>query len=280
MVTTLAPSPLADLPAPLCGHDRSELLRAGHRARCQLCGSFWDLSYAQRPFRYSDQYPQERGHFADHVGRLKVRTLERWLRKASIEPLHRSVCEVGFGGGACLAWLAEAADHVSGVEAVDANLEHARDALGIHDVHHCDKLPDALDVPVDLWIFQDSFEHLHDPTSFLEWLESNSTPNASVLLVAPEAGTLSERILGRAWPHRIPDHRFHWSRLAIREMFAFRRYRLTRTFSPVKFVSLDTVLAHAAHKLGLTPEHRLSLPRLDVSFNFGEMGLVLERVSA
>ena len=268
------------IPEPPCGHGRSGLERVGYRMRCPTCGSFFDGDHAGKPFTYDEAYPESRGHFDAQIGALKTRSLDRWLERAGIDVRNAHVCEVGFGGAHCLAEMAKRAGHASGVEAVEANLERAR-SLGVTEVHAFSDRPERLARPVDLWLFLDSFEHLPEPAGFLAWMAGNSAPDARVLLVAPEAGSASERWLGRLWPHKIPDHAFHWSRRGLGELFEAHGFRATTDFHPGKYVSGAMVAAHLAHKLG-----RLALPakleallgRVRVYFNFGEMGLVFARV--
>jgi len=265
--------------APLCGHAPEHLRADGYRLRCEECGSFFDRAAAESEFLYDGSYPEQRGHFDAEVGALKVRSLERWLRATGLDATGRVVCEVGFGGGHCLRWLAERAAHVTGIEAVEANLAHAR-RLGIGDVQAFDACREPLARPVELWLFQDSFEHLPEPDRFLAWLAASSAPNARVLLVAPEAGSPSERLLGPLWPHRLPDHRFHWSRRGLEERFAAHGFRLAGRFRPTKSVSLAMVTAHLAHRFPvLRPAAAVArgLPAARLDFNLGEMGLVFER---
>jgi hypothetical protein len=272
----MASGALATL-APLCGH-AAGLREDGYRLRCRACGSFFDAAAARAAFRYDTSYPEQRGHFDPEVGAMKVRSLERWLRLAEIEPKGRVVCEVGFGGAHTLRRLAERGAHVYGVEAVEANLAHAR-ALGLADVYPFDAWT-ALPRPVELWLFLDSFEHLPEPDRFLAWLAASSAADARVLLVAPEAGSRSERWLGALWPHRLPDHRFHWSRAGLKERFAAHGFCEEARFEPTKSVSAPMLAAHLAHRFPfLAPLARAAraLRGVRVDFNLGEMGLVLRR---
>ncbi len=267
-----------DYPDPLCGHPREELRRRGYRLRCACCGSFWDRELMNRAYAYDGAYPERRGHFEARTGELKVRSLEGWLAAASIDPTQRVVCEVGFGGGHCLLYLAGRAAHACGIEEIPENLERAR-SMGIRDVGPCrlDRVPER---PVDLWVFLDSFEHLAEPEAFLRWMRRASAPGAAALLVAPEAGSFSERLLGPFWPHRIPDHRFHWSRSGVRELFARHGFALEREFHPKKAFSPATAVRHLAHKFpALASLLRLSarLERFTLLGNVGEMGLVFRR---
>jgi hypothetical protein len=267
--------------APLCGHDPACLRAEGYRLRCRECGSFFDRDAAAREFRYDASYPAERGHFDAEVGALKVRSLERWLRAVGIEPAGRVVCEVGFGGGHCLRWLASLAAAAYGIEAIEADLEHAR-RLGVAEVRPFEGCREPLPRPVELWLFLDSFEHLPEPDRFLGWLARSSAAQANVLLVAPEAGSRSERWLGRLWPHRLPDHRFHWSRRGLAERFAAHGFRRVADFRPAKSVSPAMVAAHLAHRMpGLRPlaDAARRLRRVRFQVDLGEMGLLFERTA-
>ena len=274
-MTTHSPAPLD----PPCGHGAAGLRAAGHRLRCAACGSFFDRDSLAQEFVYDASYPAERGHFDPEVGALKVRSLERWLRAAALDPSGRVVCEVGFGGGHTLGWLAARAAHTFGIEAVEANLENAK-RLGVSDVMRFADCREPLSHPVDLWLFLDSFEHLPEPARFLRWLAASSAPAARVLLVAPEAGSPSERLLGALWPHRLPDHSFHWSRRGLEELYRAHGFRTVAEFRPTKSVSGAMVVNHLSRTLPLL--HPLAgtarwLRWLRLDFNLGEMGLVLER---
>jgi len=274
----MASPPPSEL-APPCGHGATGLRADGHRLRCHSCGSFFDRDSLAQEFVYDASYPVDRGHFEPEVGAMKVRSLERWLRAVKLDPTGRVVCEVGFGGGHCLGWLAERAAQAFGIEAVEANLEHAR-SLGLSKLLRFSDCREPLPQPVDLWLFLDSFEHLPEPARFLRWLVASSAPAARVLLVAPEAGSTSERWLGALWPHRLPDHRFHYSRGGLEGLFAAHGFRKLAEFDPAKTVSGAMLVNHLSMTLPLL--RPLSgaahwLRRLRLRFNVGEMGLVLGR---
>lgn len=271
------------IPPPLCGH--GVLSRAASTAVCRACGSFWDLSSLARNVRYDVGYAEARLHHDPVLGRLKLRSVERWLEATRVEVRGRSVCEIGFGGGHVLAGLARSGAIVSGIEANAAALEAAC-ALGLDAtrLHRSDRLPARLEPEVDLWLFLDSFEHLPDPDSFLAWMTPSCSSTARALVVAPDALSASARWLGRAWPHRLPDHVFHWSRGGLEAVWGRHGWHLERTFSPRKLVSPATAFAHLLLKLGLAgraeaaPRFPLGpLRRIAVPFNVGECGLLFAR---
>ncbi len=266
-------------PSPIC-HPGAAAVRRGFRAECPECGSFWDLENLGADSRYTERYPSERSHFDPAVGALKVATLERWLRATGLAPAGLAVCEVGFGGGHCLARLHALARRAFGIETIPADLEHAA-ALGVprDRMFLAGSLPERLPEPVDLWLFQDCLEHLLEPDPFLAWLARASAPAARVLVVAPDGGSLSRRLLGPHWPHRVPDHAFHWTPAGMRTLFARHGFAQERSFRPVKRVSTRMAALHL-RQTRLAPLSRALeplVPPLHLWFNVGELGMVFAR---
>jgi SAM-dependent methyltransferase len=266
-------------PRLLCEHAQDGVRRVAHRDVCSTCGSFWDLDSCGADVAYDASYPADRGHFDPRVGRLKVRTLRRWLDTSHVSLTGKRVCEVGFGGGTCLPFLAERAKQVIGIEANAATIDHARRAGYNAELLLVADLPPRLDAPVDLWLFQDAFEHISDPAPFVDWMRANSSPDAEVLIVAPRGDSISQRLMGRAWIHKLPDHVFHWSKRGLSEFMSHHGFELRADFFPLKFISPQMAVAHALHKAGVPEKTRkwLGGTALAVPFNFGEMGLLFRR---
>lgn len=265
-------------PAPLCGHGNLTLKQKDYRIICSHCYSYWDADNFPGKIKYDIEYAQDRAHFNDAIGKLKIRTLDNWIRKLGLNLQGRTICEVGFGGAYCLRFLSEQGYTAMGVEASQAHIDHAV-ILGLapEDLFLFDQLPPLLPQPVDLWIFQDSFEHLSNPSAFLRWMCEQSANQAEVLLVAPEAHSLSDLFLGRLWPHRLPDHSFHWSKRGLCELFKNHGFSSVRRFSPMKYISWHSVASHLAFKLGWHPIFIQFLLHYYLIFNIGQMGLLFRK---
>jgi hypothetical protein len=246
--------------------------------RCPACGTRVRSGPAPAEL-YGDDYPAARGHHDPAVGRCKSETLARWLGDLGIAVAGRTVCEVGFGGAACLAALQAQGATVLGVEPVPANRAHAQ-SLGIPGsrIFAAEPLP-ALPLEPDLWLLQDSFEHVPDPNALARWMASESAAGARVLLVAPDVDSLSRKLMGPLWIHHVPDHRTHYSRAGVAAIFGRAGFRIERSFRPRKLMSLGMTLRTARMRFGLGA----ALPSPDVGagarfwFNLGEMGLLLAR---
>jgi hypothetical protein len=265
------------VPPLLCLHPQDGVRRRAYRAECGACGSYWDLDSLNARVAYDESYPERRGHFDPNVGALKVRTLGRWLRVANVSIAGKTVCEVGFGGGSCIPFLAAEAGHVIGLEVNQSAIDRVHAASPQAELLCVIPLPTP-SRPVDLWLFQDSFEHIPDPATFVEWMRAHSAPSAEILMVLPRADSTSRRLLGRYWPHKLPDHEFHWSRAGLVDFFAGRGFGVRGEFFPLKFASPQMILAHGLHKLGVAGARELlsGFP-MSIPLNFGELGLVLAR---
>ncbi len=279
---TMLPPATDTLPMPLCGHERRPLARSS-RVSCPECGSFWDRDALREEPRYDRSYPEQRSHFSPRIGRLKTKTLRRWIGKLGVATESLTICEVGFGGGFCLSYLKDAAESVVGVEAIPENIEHAV-GLGLarESLYLAGSLPAVLPEKIDLWIFQDSFEHLEDPGRFLQWMSGTSSGSSRVLVVAPDGASLSARIMGGWWPHKGTDHRFHWTRKGMVDFFSRHDFVLENAFPPAKYVSLTMVFSHLALKRGGLKRLEPWVRRIPCSehaflFNLGEMGLLFRK---
>jgi hypothetical protein len=266
-------------PSLLCGHGSNAVIQEkGNIARCPECGSFLDLTSVRTDFTYDESYPESRGHTSEIIGQLKIRSLRRWLDELKLDISSLRICEVGFGGGYPLAFMNEYALAVFGLEAIAENIEHAM-YLGVAASHlfNVNHLPEKLPASIDLWVYQDSFEHIPVPKSHLEWVALNSAPNASVLLVLPEASSFSEKFLGRWWPHRIVDHTFHWSQKGLEHIWSQSGFEVVSRFHPSKCVSLGMLVVHTLHALGIKIPRNLATYGPVIWFNIGEQGLLLRR---
>jgi hypothetical protein len=267
-------------PPPLICHPGSAPRIDDFRAECPECGAFWDLDNLEADSRYTDRYPSERSHFDATVGALKVATLERWLRDTNLDPASRVVCEIGFGGGHCLRYLHDHARRAYGIETIPADVDHAA-TLGVprDRMFLAGDLPPVLPEPVQLWLFQDCLEHLLQPDPFLSWLEKSSAPDARVLVVAPDGASRSRRLLGRSWPHRVPDHAFHWTPAGMRALLGRHGFEFERSFHPVKRISTRMGVLHLRQTrlAPITRAFEWLVPPAHLWFNIGELGMVFRR---
>jgi 2-polyprenyl-3-methyl-5-hydroxy-6-metoxy-1,4-benzoquinol methylase len=260
----------------------SVIRESAWRRVCTTCGSWEDLAHPV--FQYDDSYPAQRFHFEAPVAMAKVRSVERCLERTHINLEGKIVCEVGFGSGHVLSTLARTARAAYGIEAVEANIRNAV-ALGLPEDHLylADQLPADLPERIGLWCFFDSFEHLPQPEEFMTWVSRNSAPGALIVVVAPDGASPSARVLRRLWPHRLPDHRFHWSTGGLKNLMGRFNFGIQQIFPPMKYVTVATLLSHACRWGGFTLPNKILRSQVgmcSVVFNMGELGMVFRKTEA
>lgn len=268
---------------PLPCHPGETSVVRGYRALCPLCASYWDLESCEQSVAYRDGYPSRHLHYDQRIGQLKVATLERWFASLGLDPRVHVICEIGFGGGFCLAALQRQARQIFGVEAVPADLAHAAD-LGVPaaNLFLFDQRPTRLPGSVSLWLFQDSFEHVLDLDSFMPWVMANSSDEALALVVSPDGTSWSRRLMRRYWPHKLPEHLFHWSPAGLMALWGRFGFEKKRRFPTTKRLSTDQLANHLLLTSSLQWAGSLVktiVPRLECSFNIGEMGLLFQRLA-
>lgn len=262
----------------LCGHQSSKIKSLLKKQECTECQSFYDLVAVHSNFKYDASYPELRGHNNQSIGELKIKTLKHWLNITSCNISNLNVCEVGFGAGYTLHYIRTHAKNTYGVEAIAENIQNAV-TLGVpaQNIFSAYNLPTKLPVSIDLWIYQDSFEHIPDPNEHLKWVASNSSESAFVLLVLPEAGSTSEKVMGTTWPHRTMDHIFHFSRKGLQNIFKRHGFILENSFYPSKYLGMYTIFFHLFHKFGLKITPPEFMQNKYLRFNLGEQGLLFKK---
>jgi hypothetical protein len=99
-----------------------------------------------------------------------------------------------------------------------------------------------------------------------------------VLLVAPDAGSLSRRIMGSLWPFHGPDHWVHYTLKGVKELFGRQGFQMVKKFEPTKFLPMNLVIQYIrlAH-----PRLKFIIPQRFPQWRFwirmGQMGLLFQR---
>ncbi|OGR56382.1 MAG: hypothetical protein A3I11_04220 [Elusimicrobia bacterium RIFCSPLOWO2_02_FULL_39_32] len=210
--------------------------------------------------------------------------MKKWLNATDLSKKINGmvICEVGFGGAHCLNHLNKCTELVFGIEVINLNIKHAIfNGFPKKNLYLFDDLPQTFPRKIDLWLFQDSFEHITEPNEFLKWLENNSSERSKILLVAPQADSLSQKIMQKFWIHKTPDHFFHWSYKGICSLFSQFGFTPIRKFFPLKYINIPMILAHISIIFGLKLPAILcekTIPNISFPFNLGEMGILFEKV--
>jgi SAM-dependent methyltransferase len=260
--------------------------------RCGACASLYQGSapdWTRIAAIYQDDYHQLRGH-ADNpaVEIAKTATTHHYLRMLErLHPPGRRLVEVGCSAGAGLAAAAAAGWDVQGVEVSAASAAVARKRPGVGAVH-TGRLEDAPLEPgqTDVIALFDVLEHIDPPDETLATICRLLSPGGLVLIVTPDGGSLSTRLMGARWPHLFIEHVIMYSRRGLRGCLQRAGFRVERIGFAWKWVNLDMLVRHATihrHVVGGTLLRLLGrilpglLLRMGIPFNIGEFYVMARR---
>ena len=262
--------------------------------RCGACATLYhgtEPDWDRIARIYEADYHGQRGHSGDpavEAGKRAttlayLRTLERY------RPPGRRLVEVGCSAGAGLAAAAEAGWDVQGVELSAQSADIARRRPGVRAVY-TGRLEDAplRDAEADVFAMFDVIEHIDPPDDTLAAVHRLLAPGGLLLLVTPDGGSLSARILKARWPHLFPEHVVLFSRAGLRAALEAAGFHIERIAFAWKRINLDMLVRHAAiHRhvmfgrslrlLGRVAPGALLRPTFP--FNIGEFYVIARRLS-
>jgi SAM-dependent methyltransferase len=266
-------------PIEFCIHQGVRMVRCGH------CASLYhgdEPDWGRIERIYQEEYHQSRGHSDNAaIEVMKQATATRYLRLLDrCRPPGRRLVEVGCSAGAGLEAAARAGWEVEGVELSAAAAELARRRPGVRAVF-AGRLEDAplAEESVDVITMFDVIEHIDPPGPTLARIHRLLRPGGLLLLVTPDGGSLSARMLRGRWPHLFVEHVVMFSRRGMRQCLEEHGFAVERLAFAWKRINLDMLVRHATihpHVLGgalLRLGGRIlpgPLLRLGIPFNIGE----------
>jgi SAM-dependent methyltransferase len=161
------------------------------------------------------------GGYADYsrAAALKRRTFERVLdRSLPSAGVAGRLLDIGTAHGLLLDLAAARGWRTAGIEPNPAAAAAARGSG--HEVA-TGALPEALEGIggwFDLISMLDVLEHMRDPLAELRRLRGRLRPGGRLVIVAPDYGGLSRRVMGAHWPHFKREHLWYFRRRTMRRI--------------------------------------------------------------
>ena len=173
--------------------------------RCAACGFLQTgrvLSQDALARLYADGYGGLRQMQGQQINaRVNTAALRRMgLLDRTLE----RVVDIGCGYGFLLQRLEGHALHRGGVELAAAEVQHARDALGLEVATSLDELPRNLRRDLDMILLFEVLEHIAEPVEFLRGLASRLRPGGILVIGTDNFTSWPVRIMGDHFPKWIP----------------------------------------------------------------------------
>jgi len=156
---------------------------------------------------------------------------------------------------------------------VDAHAE-LRKRLNGHDALISTSMSDfseVEDASVDTAVMIHVLDHLTDPVGYMKSLRRVLKPQAQVVIVTHDEGSLLARVLGHRWPPYCLQHPHLFRAASIRALLARAGYTVTESAASTNYFPVTYLMQHVAFVLGWRSLQLPKLEALQVGLKLGNM---------
>ena len=278
---------------PLCHH--SQIRPNGWVAEniayqeCLKCGFVFlprPVSLAAKDI-YNADYAKVRGHDLIHssIHHSKLKTAQLYFKKISSHIPQGSMLDIGCSTGANVAQACELGWKVTGMDINTAALDTARSYIPKAEFYSSLEDPQLKKGSFSLITLFDVIEHIEDPHTFIQQVNSLLDKNGVLFILTPDAQSLSAKLMKNQWPHLFSDHISLFSRKNLISFLKEHHFKVLEDGFAWKFVSLELVYRHAAcHCEGVFSKMVKTLltpfknAPLIIPFNIGESFVIARKL--
>jgi len=241
---------------------------------CRQCG-FTYLNPRSDQNLYVDSYVSmiDDKYLEEEEGRrASARRILKYLNKSK-----GTLLDIGCAAGFFLDEARKAGWDVYGVDLSEWAVKHAREKLGLKNVHQ--ELLRQVKFPAsffDVVVMTDVIEHLIDPKSTLEEIRPLLKPNGIICCTTPDIDSLMSRLQGSRWWYIKPSHLYYFNKLTLSELFNSAGFTVVKTRSHARTFSLgywtaNMVVYKPAFKfIDIFLKKHPKLAALSITFDLGD----------
>ncbi|MBI2252164.1 MAG: class I SAM-dependent methyltransferase, partial [Armatimonadetes bacterium] len=193
---------------------------------CKNCGSLFQpegVSFKS----YNLTYFQERGHDKSNfiINQAKLKTFKNFWEILG-NNINQPILEVGSASGLSLKAALEMGLNIYGYDLDPCVIELCKENNINQERLIIQDFKKIKNLTFGTVAFFDSFEHIPDVQKFLTNLNTYLKEICTVIIVIPNAESLSRIILGNFWPHFTEDHWIHYTEKALKIIFNEFNFKL------------------------------------------------------
>ena len=175
--------------------------------------------------------------------RLRIALIRRFV------PAGR-ILDVGCATGYFLQAAMEAGFEAHGVEFSPYSAAIAQERFGTDRVFH-GVLEESPHAPgsLDVMAMSDLLEHVRDPLATLTYAAGLLRPEGVLMVMTPDTGSFTRKVLGFRWTHYKPEHLFYFNRKSMENLAALAGLRVVHQEPAIKFLNL----AYFNHQFRIYP---------------------------
>jgi 2-polyprenyl-3-methyl-5-hydroxy-6-metoxy-1,4-benzoquinol methylase len=197
--------------------------------KCEQCGFiFADGQELQELVSLYSQLVDDGYVESSEARSLQMRWMLDWVRERLAV---RSLLDVGCAAGLLLEEARARGIEATGIEPSAALVEQAR-ARGMHVVHGILPNAELKERKYDLVALMDVIEHVSDPVGLLRDSAALMQPRGALLVVTPDIGSVTAKLLGQRWWHLRVAHVCYFNRRTLEAAAAAAGLRVETRFRP------------------------------------------------
>lgn len=200
----------------------------------------------------------------DYLHDREPRALQmRWLIDKALEahPQARTLLDVGAGSGVLIAEARDRGLEAVGVEPSRSLVEYGRRADDLPLLQGVLPHPGLADRRFDVISLVDVLEHVIDPVGLLRHCAAALSPGGVILVVTPDLGSLTARVMGARWWHFRLAHVGYFSKPSLERAAGAAGLSMASAFRPRWYFRVHYLAARLARYLPLQGVNRLAARR-------------------
>ena len=190
------------------------------------------------------------------------------------------ILDIGCSSGIFLSCLPENFDRYGVEPGVEGGMAAKRlmsdERIHIGTIDTAEYAESSFDI-ITMW---DVIEHLDAPTTYLNRINKLLKPDGHIVVLTPDFGSISARLMGRKWPNLIRQHIYYFTRRTLAQSLSACGFSVVRTSTYSRYFTLAYLYRRTGLPFGVGVERimrKVGIGGLGVWINVGDSLLTVAK---